>query len=348
MKAIELKEFGGFDVLKIVDVREPEPRPGDLLVRNYATAVNRADLTLRRGGYGRVDFGDSRIMGLEIAGEVIGVGSEVMGFKLGDRVMGVVGGGGYAEVARIDHRMALRIPDVLGYIQAAAIPEVFITAHEAIFHLGRLEPGETVVIHAAASGVGTAGIQMARAVGAKVVATADGTKLDRLRALGAAVAIDRKTEDFAKVIAAETDGLGADVIIDFIGARYFERNVRSLADGGRLIQVGLMGGFENGTVPMERLVTGHLQIIGTVMKSRTQAAKQAMSRRFRDRWLRHFGHGGLMPVIDSVLPLSKAPDAHRRMESNLNVGKIVMTISDPECRNEDEDSRDVPASTHLR
>jgi putative PIG3 family NAD(P)H quinone oxidoreductase len=329
MKAIDLKEFGGFDVLKVVDVLEPETRPGDLLVRNHATGVNRADLTHRRGGYGRVDFGDSKIMGLEIAGEVIGMGSEAEGFRLGDRVMGIVGGGGYAEVARIDHRMALRIPDALDYIQAAAIPEVFITAHEAIFHLGRLEAGETVVIHAAASGVGTAGIQMARAAGAKVIVTADGAKLDRLRGLGAVVAIDRKTEDFAKVIAAETKGHGADVIIDFIGAPYFERNVRSLVNGGRLIQVGLMGGLENGTLPMERLVVGHLQIIGTVMKSRTQTAKQAMSRRFGDQWLPHFGHGGLMPVIDSVLPLSKASDAHRRMESNLNVGKIVLTIADP-------------------
>jgi NADPH2:quinone reductase len=328
MKAIDLREFGGPDVLKVVDVSEPEVRPGDLLVRNHATGVNRADLTHRRGGYGRVDFGDSTIMGLEIAGEVIGMGSEAKGFRLGDRVMGVVGGGGYAEVARIDHRMAITIPDSLDYVEAAAVPEVFVTAHEAMFHLGRLEPDETVLIHAAASGVGTAGIQMARSIGAKVFATADGAKLDRLRAIGATIAIDRRSEDFAEVIAAQTGGRGVDVIIDFIGAQYFERNVRSLTDGGRLVQVGLLGGFENGTLPLERLVIGHLQIIGSVMKSRTHAAKQAMSRRFADLWLPHLGRDGLLPVIDSVFPLSRAPDAHRRMESNQNVGKIVLTIAD--------------------
>lgn len=326
MKAIDPKEFGDFDVLKLVDVPEPQLRRHDLLVRNHATAVNRADLTHRRGGYGRVDFGDSEIMGLEIAGEVIGIGSEAEGFKLGDRVMGVVGGGGYAEIARIDYRMALHIPDALDYVQAAAVPEVFVTAHEAMFHLGRLEPGQSVVIHAAASGVGTAAVQMAHAVGAKVFATADASKLDRVRALGADVGIDRNTQDFAAVIAAETKGSGVDLVIDFIGATYFERNVRSLVDGGRLIQVGLMGGFANGTLPMDRLVLGHLQIIGTVMKSRTQSAKQAMAHRFGNRWLQHFKPDGIMPVIDSVLPLSRAADAHRRMESNQNVGKIVLEI----------------------
>jgi NADPH2:quinone reductase len=327
VKAIDLKEYGGPDVLKIEDVADPVLRPHDLLVRNYAAGVNRADLGHRRGGYGRVNFGDSEIMGLEIAGEVIEVGPGAEVFELGDRVMGVVGGGGYGEIARIDSRMAMRIPDVLDYVLAAAVPEVFVTAHEAMLHLGRLEAAESVLIHAAASGVGTAAVQMAHAIGTKVYVTADGSKLERLYALGADVAIDRRTQDFAEVIAKETSGRGVDLVIDFIGASYFERNVRSLTDGGRLVQVGLMGGFENAALPMERLVLGHLQIIGTVMKSRTQSAKQAMTRRFSERWLHHFKHGGLMPVIDSVFPLSKAADAHRRMEANQNVGKIVLEIT---------------------
>ncbi|MDB5577635.1 MAG: Zinc-containing alcohol dehydrogenase superfamily [Bradyrhizobium sp.] len=328
MKAIDLREFGGPEVLKVVEVPAPEPRAEDLLVRNYATGVNRADLTHRRGGYGRVNFGDSEVIGLEVAGEVIGMGADVEGFALGDRVMGVVGGGGYAEIARIDARTALRIPDALGYVHAAAVSEAFVTAHEAMFHLGRLEKGETIVIHAAASGVGTAGIQMARAVGARIIVTAGGNKLDQLAALGADVVIDRHTQDFAEVIRAETKGEGVDVVIDFIGAPYFERNIESLKDGGRLVQVGLMGGFDKGSLRMDRLVLGHLHIMGTVMKSRTQAVKEAMARRFGERWLPHLGPHGLMPVIDSVLRLDQAPEAHRRMESNQNIGKIVLTIGD--------------------
>ena len=327
MKAINIRQFGAPDVLELVEVANPEVRPDDLLVRVYAAGVNRADLTHRTGGYGRPNFGDSMIIGLEIAGEVIGKGSAVTGFEAGDRIMGVVGGGAYAELARIDYRMAMHIPAQLDYVHAAAIPEVFVTAHEAMMHLARLKAGDSVLIHAAAGGVGSAAVQLAYATGATVYATTDGSKLARVEHLGADVAIDYKTQDFADVIAAKTQGRGVDVIIDFIGAPYFARNITSLAKGGRLVQVGILGAGGNVTVALEDILYRHLQIIGTVMKSRTQPEKHDMIKRFREHWLDRFeGAGSLEPVVDSTFALSRAADAHRRMESSENVGKIILTM----------------------
>ena len=327
MKAITIEEFGNPDVLKLSHVPDPLVRPADLLVRVYAAGVNRADLTHRTGGYGRPDFGDSPIIGLEIAGEVIDKGNAVVGFEVGDRVMGVVGGGAYAELARIDYRMAMPIPAQLDYVHAAAIPEVFVTAHEALMHLARLKPGDSVLIHAAAGGVGSAAVQLAYATGATVYATTDGSKLSRVEHLGADVAIDYKNSDFAEVIAGKTDGRGVDVIIDFVGEPYFARNLASLANGGRLIQVGILGGGGKVALELEHVLYRHLQIIGTVMKSRTPPEKHDMIKRFREHWLERFeGGGSLEPVVDSTFPLSRAADAHRRMESSENVGKIILTM----------------------
>lgn len=327
MKAITFDEFGDADVLSLNDVAAPELRPTDLLVRVHAAGVNRADLTHRTGGYGRPNFGDSTIMGLEIAGEVIEAGSETSGYQPGDRVMGVVGGGAYAELARIDYRMAMPIPEALDYVHAAAIPEVFVTAHEAMLHLGRLTRGQSVLIHAAAGGVGSAAVQLAYATGATVFATAEGGKLERVSQLGADVTIDYRTQDFAEVVAAHTQGRGVDVIIDFVGAPYFTRNIASLANGGRLVQVGILGGGGNVTIGLETILYRHLQILGTVMKSRPQEEKHDMVRRFREHWLERFtGGASLEPVVDSTFALPRAADAHRRMESSANVGKIILTM----------------------
>ncbi|MDY7065812.1 Phthiocerol synthesis polyketide synthase type I PpsC [Pseudomonas extremaustralis] len=327
MKAIKLSAFGAPDVLELAEAADPEVRPADLLVRVYAAGVNRADLTQRKGGYGHPDFGDSPIIGLEIAGQVLAKGAAVEGFEVGDRVMGVVGGGAYAELARIDYRMAMHIPASLDYVHAAAIPEVFVTAHEALLHLARLTSGDSVLIHAAAGGVGSAAVQLAYATGATVYATTDGSKLARVEHLGADVAIDYKTEDFADVIADRTQGRGVDVVIDFIGEPYFARNIAALAQGGRLVQVGILGGGGKVSVALEHILYRHLQIIGTVMKSRTQSEKHAMIRRFREHWLDRFeGAASLEPVVDSTFPLSRAADAHRRMESSENVGKIILTM----------------------
>ncbi|RQT49462.1 NAD(P)H-quinone oxidoreductase [Burkholderia cepacia] len=329
MKAITFKEFGEAEVLQLAEVPAPEVRPDDLLVRVHAAGVNRADLTHRRGGYGRPNFGDSTLMGLEIAGEVIETGSAVQGYKVGDRVMGVVGGGAYAELARIDWRMAMPIPATIDYVLAAAIPEVFVTAHEALLHLGRLQRGDSVLIHAAAGGVGSAAVQLAYATGATIFATAEASKLERIVQLGVDHAIDYKAQDFSEVVASRTGKRGVDVVIDFVGAPYFSRNVASLANGGRLVQVGILGGGGDVSVALDQILYRHLQIIGTVMKSRDPREKHAMVRRFREHWLDRFAGGaGLEPVVDSVFPLADAAAAHRRMESAANVGKIILTMSE--------------------
>jgi putative PIG3 family NAD(P)H quinone oxidoreductase len=331
MKAILYNGFGGPEVLHLADAPLPAVRPDDLLVKVCAAGVNRADLSQRKGVYGTAtDFGDSALIGLEIAGEVVELGANVTGFKVGDRVMGVVGGGAYAEFARIDYLMALHIPEELGYPEAAAIPEAFITAHEALIHLGGLAADETVLIHAAGSGVGTAAVQLAALLGACAIATAGSEeKLERIRRLGAGHGINYKERDFHEEVMAVTEGRGADVIIDFVGAPYFDRNIRSLARGGRLVQVGLMGGGGAGAasaLPLETLLFRHLRIMGTVMKSRPLADKRAMTARFGQRWLPMFAARRLVPVIDSIFPFAKAAEAHQRMEQNLNVGKIVLEM----------------------
>jgi len=326
MQAIVFDEFGGPEVLVARDIARPEVRPHDLLVHNAAIGVNRADLSHRKGAYGRAYFGDSDLMGLEIAGTVAEVGPEVQGFAVGDRVMGIVGGGAYAEYSRIDHRMAMHVPRNLSLTEAGAIAEVFVTAHEALFHLARLQPGESVLIHAAAGGVGSAAVQLAHAAGARVFATASADKRDAVLGFGADVFIDYRSQDFEAVVAEQTGGKGVDVVIDFIGAPYLARNVRSLAVGGRMTVVGLLGGAAEGgaQLPIDVLLYRHLQIYGTVMKSRPPEVKQAMTQRFAQRWLGALADGTLRPVIDSTYPLADAAGAHRRMETGLSVGKILL------------------------
>lgn len=325
MKAIDFDSFGSADVLHCVDAPDPVLRPHDLLVKVHAAGVNRADLLLRTGHYGRPDFGDSHLMGLEAAGEVVAAGAEVRGYQAGDRVMAITGGGAYADYARVDYRMAMPIPAGLDYVHAAAVPEVFVTAHEALMHLGRLQPGEAVLIHAAAGGVGSAAVQLAHAVGAKVLASTTAEKAARLRALGADVVIDYRSEDFHDVVTRETAGAGVDVIVDFVGAPNFARNIRSMNFGGRLVQVGLLAGGAGAEIDLQTVLYRHLQIMGTVMKSRPQSVKHAMVARFRDRWLDDLGAGRLRPVIDSTFPMAQAADAHRRMETNQSFGKLILT-----------------------
>ncbi|WP_235033910.1 NAD(P)H-quinone oxidoreductase [Pantoea sp. 18069] len=328
MQAIVFDDFGGPEVLVSREIAAPEVRPHDLLVRNAAIGVNRADLLQRKGAFGRAHFGDGDTLGLEIAGTVVEVGPEVRGFAVGDRVMGIVGGGSYAELSRIDHRMAMHVPASVSLVDAGAVAEVFVTAHEALFHLARLQPGESVLIHAAAGGVGSAAVQLAHATGARVFATASGDKRDAVLGFGADVVIDHRSEDFAAVVAQATDGKGVDVVIDFIGAPYLERNVRSLTFGGRMVSVGLLGGAAGATLPMDAVLYRHLQIFGTVMKSRTPEIKQAMVQRFAQQWLGALADGTIRAVIDSSYPLAEAAQAHARMESGLNIGKILLLPGD--------------------
>lgn len=323
MRAITFDDFGGPNVLRVREVPDPALRPADLLVRVRAAGVNRADVNQRRGAYGRENFGDSEIMGLEVAGEVVALGAQVTGFSIGDRVMGIVGGGGYAEIARLPATMAITIPARLDFVHAAAVPEAFITMHEALVHLGRLSAEQTILIHGAAGGVGIAGIAIARELGGRVLFTARDITIPRVIELGGDVGFDYR-EDFLPAVMEATDGEGVDVIVDMQGYPNFERNVMALREGGRLIQLGLMGGRGKAPLPLDRLLFKRLSIFGSVMKSRSAEEKAAMTRRFADRWLADFAAGSILPIVAETFRLDEAAKAHARMEVGGQVGKLVL------------------------
>ena len=325
MQAITFAQPGGPEVLQLATAPDPTPTAEQILVRVRATALNRADTLQRRGAYPPPP-GESEILGLELAGEVEDVGAAVTNVKPGDRVCALVGGGGYAEKAVFDARMAIPIPDSWSFTDAAAVPEVFFTAQETMFTLGNLKAGETVLIHAAASGVGTAGIQMAREVGAKVLVTAGSAeKIRRCLELGAHAGCNYKEQDFAEWVKETTSGQGVDLIEDFVGAPYWERNLRSLKTCGRLVLVGTMGGVKVET-SLLLIMSKRLQIFGSVLRARPLAEKIEVTRRFQERWLPLLASGRIKPIIDTVFPLAQAAEAHRHMEENRNFGKIILSV----------------------
>lgn len=326
MKAIVIREPGGPEVLSLEDVPEPALGEGQLAIDVRATALNRADLLQRRGLY-PPPKGESEILGLECAGVVAAHGPGASGPPVGARVMALLPGGGYAERVVVPARLALPIPDELGFEQAAAIPEAFLTAQEALFSLGRAAPGDTVLVHAAAGGVGSAAVQLAREQGARVVATAGSDeKLERVRALGADVLVNYETQDFAEAVRAATGGKGADVVLDFVGGAYWEKHASCLGVGGRVVVIGVLGG-PMAEVNLAQLLMRRYQILGLVMRSRPVADKIAISQTFARNWLPRFSTDKLRPVVDCVLPLAEARQAHERMENNANVGKIVLKVT---------------------
>lgn len=323
MKAIRVKQAGGPEVMEYADAPDPTPKDGELLVRVHASAVNRADVLQRRGFYPPPP-GASEILGLEMAGEVVQPAGR---WKKGDRVMAVVAGGGYAQLATIAAAQALPIPDNLDYTRAAAIPEAFETAYLNLFVLGRLERGQTALIHAGASGVGSAAIQLARAAGARVLTTAGGEdKLALCRRLGADVAVNYKEESFRERALAATDGRGADVILDFIGANYWNDNLGAAARGARLMLIGFLGPSK-GELELAPLLQKSLTVAATTLRRLPAPDKEALVRALSEFALARFARGELEPVVDSVYPLAQVADAHRHMEANRNLGKIVLTVA---------------------
>jgi tumor protein p53-inducible protein 3 len=322
MKAILFDQPGDANVLRYDDAPDPQPGADELLVRVHATALNRADLMQRRGGYAPPP-GASPILGLELAGEVV---QPAEGWSVGDRVMAVVTGGGYAELAVVPAGMAIRIPDRFSYQEAAAIPEAFLTAYLNLFTLGRLQPGEVALIHAGASGVGTAAIQLVCAAGARAIATAGAEeKLALCRALGAELAINYKTEPFAERVLAATGGHGADVVLDFVGAPYWNANLSALALGGRLMLIGFLGGAR-GQFDLGALMGKSLTVASTTLRRTPLSQKIALTQAFSAFALGRFESGDLRPVIDRVLPLAQAAEAHRALEANSNAGKVVLAV----------------------
>lgn len=324
MKAVLLKEFGGPEQLYLGEVETPKPGKGELLVKIHATALNRADILQRRGKY-PPPAGASSILGLEFAGEVVTAAGN---WKVGDRVMGIVGGGAYAEFLVTKPDQVIAIPKNLSFTDAAAIPEAFLTAYQTLFWLGRLSSGESVLIHAGGSGVGTAAIQLAKNAGAENIIVTAGTeeKIQKCKNLGATLGINYSEQDFLSGAQSVTKGRGVDVILDFIGASYWERNLNALAIDGRWILIAAMSGAVVDKANLGDLMKKRASLISTTLRSRSPEYKAKLTEDFARLNLKHFENGVLKPIVDKVLPLSEIKSAHERMEANLNIGKIVITL----------------------
>jgi NADPH:quinone reductase len=331
MRAVLADGVGGPEVLRLGEVARPRPGPGQVLIRVAATSVNRADLQQRAGNYPPPP-GESEVLGLEVAGVIAERGAEVTGWEVGDRVMTLVGGGGYAEYAVAPASTLLPVPDALDLVQAAAIAEVWITAYLNVFREAGLRPGETLLVHGGASGVGTAAIQLAKALGPSTVIVTVGSadKAAACKALGADHAILYKTEDFAQRVLELTEKRGANVILDHIGGKYLEPNLACLALYGRLVIIGLLGG-PKAELNIGRLMVKRQRIIGSVLRARPVSEKAEISAAFRDQVLPRFATGELKPVIHAVLPLEDARRAHELMAANANTGKLVLQV-DPALR----------------
>jgi NADPH2:quinone reductase len=324
MTVIAIRTAGGPEVL--VPEQRPVPTPGDgeILVKVAAAGVNRPDVMQRKGLY-PPPKGATDIPGLEIAGEVVAVGPGVRRWKVGDEVAALVVGGGYAEycLAYADH--ALAIPAGVSMIEAAAIPETYFTVWHNVFERGALKTGETLLVHGGSSGIGTAAIQLAKAMGARVIATAGSPeKCAACRKLGADVAIDYKSEDFVAASKAATDGKGADLILDMVGGDYIDRNYEAAAVEGRIVQIAFQGS-PKATVDFRRIMLKRLTHTGSVLRSRPVEDKAAIARAVENTAMPLVAAGKAKPVIDSTFPLPQAAEAHRRMESSAHIGKIVLT-----------------------
>lgn len=324
MRAVVLTEFGGPEVLRVSDVPAPIPGPDEVLVDVAATALNRADILQRKGFYPNPFPTEYDIPGMEFAGTVAALGERVKSWSVGDEVMGIVSGGAYAERLVIHERQAMRVPRGVTLDDAAAIPEVFITAWDGLVLQGGLTSGRWALVHAVASGVGTAAIQICRSIGARIIGTCSSAKVDQVRALGADVVVDYSQDDFVARVREATSGHGVHVVLDSVGGDYLDRNVASLAVQGRIVQIGLMAG--SGSFNLGALLPKRAALIGTVLRARPLEEKIAVSRRFADEMLPLFDSGTMKPVIDSRFTLGQIAEAHAYLESNANVGKVVISV----------------------
>jgi putative PIG3 family NAD(P)H quinone oxidoreductase len=326
MRAIVIREPGGPEVLEMRDVPMPEPSRGEVRVRVRATAVNRADLLQRMGHYPAPPGAPADIPGLELAGEVETVGSDVTELAHGDRVMGIVGGGSYAEYAVVHARTLARMPEGTSFADAAAIPEAFLTAWDAIVAQGRLSSGETVLVHAAGSGVGTAALQIASAIGARTIGTMrTPQKLGRARELGLKDGIVVEGAKFADEVLARTAGRGVDVVLELVGGAYVAQDILCLAPRGRIIVVGTMAGAKV-DLDLGLLMRKRAELRGTMLRFRPLEEKILAGQALQRHLVPLFDSGALRPVVDRVLPLARAADAHRLMQNGDTFGKLVLEV----------------------
>jgi tumor protein p53-inducible protein 3 len=325
MRAIVFDHPGRPDVLRLSEVPAPLPGPGEVRVRVGATALNRADLLQRQGKYPPPP-GASPLLGLEMAGEVELLGSGTTGVAVGERVCALLPGGGYAEYVTVPAPLLLQLPAAMSFEDAAAVPEAFLTAYQALFLLGGLRAGQHVLVHAGASGVGTAAIQLARRAGATVHVTASAPKHALCRAIGAETTIDYRSEAFDARVREATSGHGADVILDFIGAPYLTQNVNALALDGRIVVLATMGGALAERFDVRALFARRGALLTSTLRNRSLAYKTDLTAQFRaDAWP-DFATGILRAVVDRVLDWSDAAEAHRLMEANANAGKLVLRV----------------------
>jgi putative PIG3 family NAD(P)H quinone oxidoreductase len=328
MKAALLNGFGGVDVLAVGDAPRPEPAEGQVRVKVAATSINRPDLVQREGKYPPPP-GDSEILGLEVAGTVDALGPGVTGWKPGDRVMSLVGGGGYAEYAVAYASHLMPIPASMSFEEAACVCESYITAFSNLFLFGRLKDGHTAILHGGGGGVNTAGIQLCKALvpRTKLVVTAHPSKIDRVKQLGADLVVDyTTTPDFSEAVKEFTGKKGVDVILDHLGAKYLAPNMASLGYAGRLVVIGVTGGIK-AELNLALMMVKRQQIIGSVLRSRPVAEKGRIVAEFTRTALPRFADRTVVPIIEKAFPLDEVREAHRMMEEDRHFGKIVLKVA---------------------
>jgi tumor protein p53-inducible protein 3 len=326
MKAILIDKPGNEDVLKLGDFTDPVPGPADLLIDVRCAGINRADLMQRQGFYPPPP-GASPILGLECSGVVVAAGSEVKGWRPGERAMALLPGGGYAEKAVVHYASAMHVPAALTDEEAAAVPEVYLTAFLNLFMLAEIKTGEAVLIHGGGSGVGTASIQLLNLAGARSIVTAGSdAKCEQCLKFGAGVAINYNSGPFASKVKAATNDRGADAILDSIGGAYLMPNIEALAQGGRLVLIGLMKGAKS-EIDLSQVLRRHLKIFGSTLRTRSIAEKAQIVLSFHARFGRELDAGAIRPPIYKTLPIAEASQAHRMMQSSEHFGKIVLRIT---------------------
>ncbi len=326
MQAIVIEQTDDGPVLSMGEIAAPALEPGSLRLRVAATAVNRADLLQARGFYPPPP-GASETLGLECAGEVVEVGDGVSGWTSGDRVMALLAGGGYAQEVVVDAGSVMRVPNGMEFDQAAALPEVYLTVFLNVFQLGRFPAGGVALVHGGGSGIGTAAIQLLKAAGGRIVVTAGSAqKCARCLDLGADVAVNYNEGDFVEACKQATDGQGVDVVLDSIGGPYLAQNLTALATGGRLVVIGLMGGAK-AEINLGLLLARRLQVIGSTLRARPLAQKAAIVAGFLERFGVGLAAGEIAPVVDRVLPLAAAGEAHRVVQASEHFGKVVLRVS---------------------
>ncbi|WP_029916025.1 NAD(P)H-quinone oxidoreductase [Pelobacter seleniigenes] len=328
MKAVLMDEFGGPEVMKVGEIDTPEPKADEVLIKVIATSINRPDLVQRMGNY-PPPAGDSEILGLEVAGTITKVGANVSKWQPGDRVMALVGGGGYAEYAVAYANHLMPIPDSMSYQEAACVNESYITAFLNVFMIGDLQDGQTAILHGGGGGVNTAAIQLAKALtpSAKLIVTAHPTKIERVKELGVDLVIDfTQTPDFTDTVKEFTGKKGVDLVLDHVGAKYLKPNMNSLAYKGKLVVIGVISGIK-AELNLALMMVKRQQIIGSVLRSRPVAEKGKIIAEFTRRALPKFADRSIVPIIEQVFPMDEVVAAHQMMEEDSHFGKIVLQIS---------------------